>query len=824
MFDLLWMPDRVGPGTAVEKPPARWLRDCTGRGCGRRGGTHRLGTDDDERSAAMPDTAPAGADASGSVAARQRVHRPQRWLPAVPPDEVVTLATPPTAAPPPATGLAALVVPALGAASTLAWAVVTHSVVLAVVAGLAGVVAVGAGAGNRLAARRSTRRATERARRAYLEHVSAAESRVAEGAAAQRAAHHRMNPAADWLARRCTSSGPPLWERRPADADFGTIHLGRGTLPAGQRLALPAGAGPFVDVDAEAALAGRAAVDRTARMHGAPVVLPLRDLGSVAVVGNPALAREVARAWLVQLAVLHSPDELRLAVHDGAAGNVTAGEWSWLDRLPHTTGPPAGAADLPDRMSVLVVDGYLPELGHEPDAQAQVVVTLCATAQDLPVRCAARVDLEADGTVSVHWADGRPPVTGVVPDRASGEVTELVSRGLEGRWPLGSCRPRSPEIRLPDLLAEHPPGSSLAVPVGRTPNGDLVALDLSEAADGGDGPHGVLVGATGSGKSELLRSLVLGLAVRRPAGRLAVVLVDFKGGAAFAELSELPHVAGLVTNLADDPAEVDRVRDALEGELDARQRLLRAHTAGSLRDLRTRWPEVAPPVLLVAVDEFGELLEARPDLVPTLARVGRLGRSLGVHLLLAAQRLDEGRLRGLESHLRYRLVMRTFSAAESVAALGSSAAYELPPMPGAGWLSVDGRTTRFTAPLTAAADHPGGPTDLERLVERARAAGGPSTPPVWLPPLPPRLTLAGAGAVAPGVAGVLGLVDEPRLRRRVPLVVDLLGGTGHVAVAGAGIGTHRLPDRAGGRARRARRPLTAAGVRAGHGRWSRRAQ
>ena len=96
------------------------------------------------------------------------------------------------------------------------------------------------------------------------------------------------------------------------------------------------------------------------------------------------------------------------------------------------------------------------------------------------------------------------------------------------------------------------------MPVGVTPGGDPQVLDLKEAAEGGVGPHGLVVGATGSGKSELLRTIVAGLSVTHPPDELAFVLVDFKGGAAFADLARLPQVAGLITNLQSDLSMVDR--------------------------------------------------------------------------------------------------------------------------------------------------------------------------------------------------------------------------------------------------------------------------
>ena len=165
-------------------------------------------------------------------------------------------------------------------------------------------------------------------------------------------------------------------------------------------------------------------------------------------------------------------------------------------------------------------------------------------------------------------------------------------------------------------------------------------------------------------------------------------------------MTELPHVAGLITNLVDDLALVDRVRDALVGEQQRRQRMLRdAGNIDTVREYQLRRaagqtaPDGSPlpplPYLLIIVDEFGELLSGRPDFIDLFVQIGRVGRSLGMHLLLATQRLEEGRLRGLDSNLSYRICLRTFSAAsESRTVIGTADAYRLPPIPGSAYLKV----------------------------------------------------------------------------------------------------------------------------------------
>jgi S-DNA-T family DNA segregation ATPase FtsK/SpoIIIE len=266
---------------------------------------------------------------------------------------------------------------------------------------------------------------------------------------------------------------------------------------------------------------------------------------------------------------------------------------------------------------------------------------------------------------------------------------------------------------------------------------------------------------------------------------------------------------------------------ALFGEIRRRQEMLRA--AGNLatvRDYHAKLDagESLPPLpyLLLIVDEFGELLTARSDFIDLFVAVGRLGRSLGMHLLLASQQLDEGRLRGLEGHLSYRIALRTFSAAESRTVLGVPDAYELPPLPGSGYLKV-GTTvyTRFRAavvsqpyvsdsqvetvtrarpfylsmhetgesPIAPIPAPTAGPTMLEVAVVRLREAAQ-RVHQVWLPPLENRVSL---DAVLDGKATreqlvvPLGLVDRPAEQSRGVLEMDLGGSAGHLMVVGASL-------------------------------------
>jgi DNA segregation ATPase FtsK/SpoIIIE, S-DNA-T family len=276
------------------------------------------------------------------------------------------------------------------------------------------------------------------------------------------------------------------------------------------------------------------------------------------------------------------------------------------------------------------------------------------------------------------------------------------------------------------------------------------------------------------------------------------------------------------------------MRDALTGEMNRRQEALRL--AGNLDGIaaydRTRraGAQLAPlPVLFIIVDEFSELLSQHPDFADVFVAIGRLGRSLGMHLLLASQRLDEGRLRGLESHLSYRVCLKTLSANESRLVLGTSDAYELPGAPGAAYLRVGTdelirfQTAYVSGPCNAKTHCPAEPPDLPdgdknptlvrlftaepagpvKLADRVgldvvnqrtvlqtvveRLSGyGPRAHEVWLPPLgvAPALDTMLRESL-PALTVSIGLVDRPFEQRRTPLIVDLSGAAGNVAVVGA---------------------------------------
>ncbi|MFL6219229.1 MAG: type VII secretion protein EccCa [Actinomycetes bacterium] len=743
----------------------------------------------------------------------------------------LTVASPPTVAGNASSlaGWLQYVVPLVGSGGSLAFLFAVPGPrpawLVALVAGAA-VVSVVAGLALRLLERRVTRRARRRERARYLSHLNQTALQADHLAATQLAAAEHVHPDLPvlWATVERTDR---LWERRPADDDVLAVRIGRGPVPLAAPIRLDRPADPLVELDPELLAAARQLVRRATRLPDAPVVMPLAGPGVVALTGPPDRARALARAIVCELAAFHAPDDLRLVAASPPGARPA---WRWMELLPHCGGGGSAGAR-PHRVVIIDAIGRWND-GSSPGAEATsptrpladaaadellertteaggTVIWLAETVSGEPSELSRRVRLDDHGWATLQeTAPGGRLVSGIRADMADLGSCETVARRMAPfRLERSTATPaRAGPVRLLDLLelADDPLGAAdpptaqgapgglpphsrsklLRVPVGVIPSGDPLVLDLKEAAAGGIGPHGLVVGATGSGKSELLRTIVAGLAATHPPDRLAFVLVDFKGGAAFADLARVPQVAGLITNLQSDLSMVDRAMAAVQGELIRRQRLL--HRNGNLPDLqsytarRALDPELEPlPHLLIVVDEFGELLAARPEFLDLFTAIGRVGRSLGMHLLLASQRLDEGRLRGLDSHLRFRICLRTFSAAESTSVLGVPDAYHLPAAPGAALLKVDAAPpARFTAALAS--------PDLEALVGGVITAGRPVHQ-VWLPPLAPAIALD--PLLRSGALGWLevpvGVVDRPLQQEQGPLVLDLSGGAGHLAVVGA---------------------------------------
>jgi ESX secretion system protein EccC len=602
-------------------------------------------------------------------------------------------------------------------------------------------------------------------RRDYLRYLTQLRKQAEQAAKAQRLALAWDNP--DPTALWSLADGPRLWERRGGHDDFARVRIGLGRRRAALEF-VPPQTKPVEDLEPLCAISLRRFAHAHQTVAGLPVTVGLRNFTSVEFAGEADAATALLRAMVGQLAVFHSPDELRLALLTDDAGLA---EWDWIKWLPHSAHPRLEDEAGPLRLVATDHDELAELLGPEfADRAEHDRAALPGTAEPFVVVVAHRVRIPAasrllgGGVRNAVLLDA----TGAMP--GGPKVLRLHAEGDRVRYPIGEAeasaridelspggaehlarlvspkrtgggadladKPLDSDFELTTLLGIRNPrafdvaakwrpraeqSARLRVPIGVTEQGELVELDLKESAQGGMGPHGLLIGATGSGKSELLRTLIVGLAATHSSEILNFVLVDFKGGATFMNMDRLPHTSAVITNLAGELALVDRMQDSINGEVIRRQELLRESGRSSLYDYEKARAAGAPlsplPTLLVVVDEFSELLASKPEFIELFVTIGRVGRSLGVHLLLASQRLDEGRIHKVEGHLSYRVALRTFSSMESRSVIGVSSAYELPSTPGNGYLKVDTTNlVRFKAayvsgPCTVPEESGGGETE-----------------------------------------------------------------------------------------------------------------
>lgn len=724
-------------------------------------------------------------------------------------------------------------------------------------------------AGSHLQSRRGGVTARERAQTEYAERLARLEEDVAAAVAAEGGRRRDSAPDPAAVLRIALGPGPRLWERRRLDPDDLEVRLGLGDLPSG-----------VLVVDPDEPEHRREGV-RTG--HDLPVTVALGRVGVLGIAGPGDLTDRLAQWAVGQLCVLQSPRDLRLHVLVSPGAPVPRpGAWEWAGWLPHADGPAAVCTEsstAAERVALLTAllserEAELAGTSRPPAWPAHVVVLDGARRlRSLPgvVALLARgpavgihaICLDADehllpeeaGAV-VTGVDGRLRVREQGEETRDDVLPDLVAQG----WAARTARALAPlrdvseaateaalpaEVRLCEVLDLDPPtGGALARRWRDRPRSAVSALGVSWDGPHGidldlDGPHLLVAGTTGSGKSELLRSLVVSLAVANDPRELSLVLVDYKGGAAFRECADLPHTVGLVTDL--DPHLVRRALASLRAELRRRERLLaeagvpdlRAHVA--LRERGAPLPALSR--LVVVVDEFATLARELPDFVSGLVDVAQRGRSLGLHLVLATQRPSGAVSPEIRANTGITIALRTTDPSESRDVIGTTDAADISPQTpgrahvrrGSGAL-VPLQVGSLGAPRPADragvrarradlpwADEHGSvaeaATDLSALVaalSEAAAlvgAGSPTSP--WLPPLPGRVLLddlipPDTTPVAPGALPLLpiALADLPGEQAQRPWSVDLSTLT-HLAVVGSRSGrSQTLRTLAGAIARR----------------------
>ncbi|MEU6578132.1 FtsK/SpoIIIE domain-containing protein [Streptomyces sp. NPDC046805] len=743
----------------------------------------------------------------------------------------------------------------------------THDIRYAAIAALTPLMFLGNFVEERMRGRSTLRRGM----RDHAVRLTEFERQVTDRRAAEIRTRRTAHPDPAEVVHRATAPGVALWERRPGAPDFLRVVVGYADLPWTP---------PLNDGSTEPP--APQAADILASYSVLPQVPAVAGVGAGEAVGFEGDRRTclaVARSVLCQAVTGSGPADVTVAVF---ADDDRIADWDWTKWLPHGADAPSGTARLvavgPDQadslaraLSSAAAEQAEPDRDAENNGHGPVLLVVVDGATLLEGRPCPLRDLLAGyghgGASSVRCGgivltDRLPALCttvvtapgdgiGRVRDVASGEV---VSHVLLGGMPEAAARATAralarfedPELRvegagLPDRVSLLPlldldDVSGAAVADGwrkrasalrvRAVLGvserDLFSVDLDD-----DGPHALIAGTTGSGKSELLRTLIAGMAVDADPEHLTFVLVDYKGGGALDECARLPHTVGLVTDLDEQLGE--RALRCLEAEIHHRERLLREVGLSHIRDYQrmrdTGHGDLEPmPRLAVVIDEFATLVKALPDFVDALVSIAQRGRSLGVHLIMATQRPAGSVSDAIKNNVKLRIALRLESTGDSLDVIDSPAsagigsrqwgrayyrlsAREVLPVQTALSTGVTPQAA-VTAPVTVVpfalglpdggpdrTREEGGETDLRRLVAAAREASrlvdfAPPRRP-WPDPLPPVIRTADLPATAERglhteAAGLpsWALADDPDRQRQYAVGWD--PGAGNVLVYGAG--------------------------------------
>ncbi|MFI6435212.1 FtsK/SpoIIIE domain-containing protein [Streptomyces sp. NPDC050759] len=606
--------------------------------------------------------------------------------------------------------------------------------------------------------RRSGRKAQEDALRLYRLRRAALEREMRDATVEERDLRNTTFPDPATVLLTATGPGSLLWQRRRRDPDHLTLRLGTVTRPSLKR------------IDDQARETNHRQVHW--RLADAPFGVELTDLRVVGIAGPGDTPRTVACWAVAQAAVLHSPRDLRFVV---LTGDEHADAWSWVRWLPHLRPSRPGSVialgndpeSTAHRVNELVADIQAragaqasSALGHtllsEPDILVVLdgarrlrdvpgvvqlltqgpsvrIFSLCVDERErlLPEECTTVVTTE--GNRLTVRTSGAPVVEDVRADLVDADWCEEVARALAPvrDVTVDSDSGLPTEVRLLPLLGQEPPDpAALAAQWARRPAS--TAFVLGTGYEGTlrldlvrDGPHGLVGGTTGSGKSELLQTMIASLAAANRPDELTFVLVDYKGGSAFRECAELPHTLGMITDL--DGHLVERALASLDAELRRRERVLaevEAKDHPEYRAKRARDPELPPlPRLLLVIDEFATLVRELPEFVPGLISLAQRGRSLGLHLILATQRPGGSVSNEIRANTNLRIALRVTDRAESQDIINAPDAVSISPAnPGRALIRRgSGPPTPFQSAWAGA--ERGGGTSAERAVSARPVRG-----------------------------------------------------------------------------------------------------
>lgn len=678
----------------------------------------------------------------------------------------------------------------------------------------------------------------DRVRDAYQNRVNQVQQQLERQRAQQTESLNWTFPDPRQLATWAQTGSERLWERRPDDPDFMQLRVGSGAVSASFPILVPKVELP--ELEPELLLEAVQAAGGFRELGGAPMSFDFVQQGSLGISGPRHLREASVRAILTSAAALHAPDDLAIYAVLPSTG---ISEWEWLKWLPHTravrdpSAPPhlgyepnqnaqllsrildelearglrESKRSLQDEPFVLLLvadhaavtgEAAVDRLITEGPATRAGILYLTPSPRDLPHGCRGRLEIRNESQAAFFPTDQSAP-SEIQPDLLDVNLALTLARGLAPIQLVDSQASGElpDQIRLLELigtsaldrvdfqarwlraLREAP---TLRVPIGMRHGDRPLEIDLRQS---GHGPHGLIAGTTGSGKSELLLTLLTSLAYANHPHQVNFVLVDYKGGTAMTVLNDLPHTVGVVTDL--DGKQTRRALVALRSELTRREGILALNQVADIDKYHELGISEPFPYLFIVIDEFAELRERFQDdlgqVLNEFVSIAQKGRALGVHLILAMQRPEGVVNDKIRANMRFRICLRVERSQESRSVLGRPDAYLLPSQPpGRAYFQVGNdeqfdlfqvarvaglyhRETESSAdqPLTirevapdgrridlfeivgagngAAEDERQRRTEAQLLVERARRAaeelGIEKLQPPWPPPLPSQLAL-----------------------------------------------------------------------------------
>lgn len=664
---------------------------------------------------------------------------------------------------------------------------------------------------------------------------------TAQQAMRKRLTRMTLDPALASIRAKTPTTG--LWERRPHMSDCLTLSVGVGHIDWDV---------PVKSKDGKPEEEVSAVVDGT-KLSDVPVNIDLAAGEVLGICGERETALGLMRSLLTQATVGMGPADMTVGIF---ADKHYHEDWQWAGWLPHTRIPGSTnesryiSSDYHQSQEILdgldnSIDNFITDLfllvidsesllegrdaparrlaGHgrratRRDARVRVPALIYApTSEQLPSSCTWVLRIQEDGQFRLDKPEERLKIKNIVPTtvtlstaeeiaasiaRFDDPETTSVSASLPNLVPLLSVLGIHGKPTEEGILELWNTPHTMSTPIGVTEHGTY-SLDIVA-----NGPHGLVGGTTGSGKSEFLRSLVAGLAARCTPEELTFILVDFKGGAAFASCDRLPHTIGTLSNL--DPQLALRAVKALEAEMRYRQELF-AQTGPDIDNIdayRKTNPQTPLPRLLFVVDEFAQLAHEYPDVLKSLVSIAAVGRTLGVHMILATQRPAGVVNQDILANTNLRVALRVQSRDDSSSVIGTPQASSISSSErGRAYIRLGEteisaiQTALVTASttgenITELAIHPTSPekplvqpkaplasksteTDLDLLIDainHAHTSAGYSKPrPVWPEELPEHLHLPLSTPSTP-TSLHLGLSDDPDNQRQIPASWNLKQG------------------------------------------------